>query len=632
MNLQLRCLQIDLARQKESVDYVKNYVNFAKAHGYNAVLCYLENAVRTDDTPYFSHDDTYSKEEILEMVAHAEAVGVMLIPAFENLGHLEKFFAYPQLEHLSECENAQVEGRGFLRDRGNVGCTQNPKLYEFLDKYIAEVSALFNAPYIHMGLDEPFDFAVCPRCRAAIAAGKTKSDLFFEHVMHSYELVHGMGKTMMMWDDFFEYANIAERLPRDIIFCNWNYFFIGDEPAGHWVNRVKRDWFAYYDKLGFRYMFCTNAHDASSTYNVDTFTDYASKYNPFGGLMTAWERADGFYLGSYPVCAYAGEKWSGTLQTPAQTQALYAKMLGNEEAAKLVLSLQLPSFYGGYQNGAVACENDSLLKRSLRANLAYAVEKLSVFVRQATGEQKDILTDIYDRVLAMLCGLRLEFLAVETFDNYQTQAKPVSYFTTQYDEILSNFQEIETHQIALWEKYRKGIKSNKNKLQRLHGGRKEQIAALKSQAEKSECKGVLFMDLMLHEAFGTPRAEVYVTYENEEEKLLYKGGVKPTTASWELTGCYTLRLATENKKIQSVRYSHYGEGAMYPMHFRHFVNGKKYEVSSVRVLQGEVEHAEHILHNDARFATIGNADGKAHFNRLSLCKKRHEIVITFNEL
>lgn len=632
MELQLRCLQIDLARQKESVAFVKSYVDFAKSHGYNAVLCYLENAVRTEDTAYFSKEDTYSQEEVRDMVAYAEAQGVMLIPAFENLGHLEKFFAYPQLEDMSECEDAASEGRGFSRGRGNVGCTHKPKLYEFLDKYVKDVSALFNSPYVHMGLDEPFDFAVCPLCQAELNKGKTKTDLFFEHVMHTYELVHGMGKTMMMWDDFFEYADIAERLPRDIIFCNWNYYFITDEPAGHWTNRIKRDWFAYYDKLGFRYMFCTSSHETSSVYNVDTFTDYASKYHPFGALMTSWERANGFYFGTYPVCAYAGEKWSGKLQTQAETLTLFTQLLGNEEAAKLVLSLQLPAFYSGYQNAAVMCDNDSLTKCSLRATLTYAVEKLKVYAEIATGLQKDILTDIYDRALWMLCGLRLEYLAVQTFDGYEKPVKPVAYFTSQYDELWSYADEVERNELALWKKYRDGIKSNENKLQQKHGGRKALIEKLRANAEKDERRGVLYIDMMLHDAFGTPRMKIYVTYENEEETLLYQGGMKPTTAAWELTGCYTLRIATENKKIRSFRYVHYGESAVYPMHFRHTANGEKQVTASVEVLQGEVQNAEYLLHNDTRFASVGYADGKAHFNDLQLAKKQHELVFTFQSL
>lgn len=246
------------------------------------MIMYLENAVRTEDTQFFNVEETYSAEEIQEMVAYAEARGIDVIPAFENLGHLEKFMAYTQFADITECQDEAVDGRGLSSFKlGTCGCTSTPRLYEVMDKYITDVCKLFHSPYVHIGLDEPFDFAVCARCKAEMEKGKTKADLFYEHVMHSYALVKSIGKTMM-WDDFFEYADIADRLPRDIIFCNWNYNFIIDEPGGHWTSRIKKDWFAYYDKLGFRYIFCTHANRGSCTYNVDTLTEYARKYHPFG--------------------------------------------------------------------------------------------------------------------------------------------------------------------------------------------------------------------------------------------------------------------------------------------------------------------------------------------------------------
>ena len=56
--MELICLQIDLARQKERVDYVKSYMDFAVENGYNSVLLYLENVVRTPSTEYFDKEDT----------------------------------------------------------------------------------------------------------------------------------------------------------------------------------------------------------------------------------------------------------------------------------------------------------------------------------------------------------------------------------------------------------------------------------------------------------------------------------------------------------------------------------------------------------------------------------------------
>ena len=52
-------LQIDLARQKEKIDYVKSYVDMAKKYGYNTVFLYLETCVRTEDTPHFDETETF---------------------------------------------------------------------------------------------------------------------------------------------------------------------------------------------------------------------------------------------------------------------------------------------------------------------------------------------------------------------------------------------------------------------------------------------------------------------------------------------------------------------------------------------------------------------------------------------
>ena len=91
MELKLRILQLDLARQKENMAFIKKYIDFAKEWNYTHVLFYLENAVRTKDTPFFNKEETYSEEEILEMVSYANSKGIDIIPAFENLGHQEKF-------------------------------------------------------------------------------------------------------------------------------------------------------------------------------------------------------------------------------------------------------------------------------------------------------------------------------------------------------------------------------------------------------------------------------------------------------------------------------------------------------------------------------------------------------------
>ena len=183
--MELICAQIDLARQKENLPFIKSYIDFAAENGYNAMLCYLENAVRSNETQYFDKDDTYSLDEMRELVKYGDDKGISLIPVFENLGHLEKFFAYPQLENLSECENEREEGRGFASTaRGSCGCSSNENLYVFFENYVSEDSSVFTSPYIHMGLDEPFDFAVCPRCKERIKNNKYRNILIYSFLIN----------------------------------------------------------------------------------------------------------------------------------------------------------------------------------------------------------------------------------------------------------------------------------------------------------------------------------------------------------------------------------------------------------------------------------------------------------------
>ena len=631
--MSLICLQIDLGRQKETLEFIESYVDFAKENGYNSMLVYLENAVRTADTPFFNKEETYSVEEIKRMVAYAEGKGIELIPAFENLGHLEKFMAYPQFADIAECEDAQKEGRGFYTGHGTCGCIQKPRLYEVMDKYITDVAALFNSEYIHVGLDEPFDFAVCERCRAELDKGTTKAELFYRHIMHTYELVRSLGKTMMMWDDFFEYADIAEKLPRDIIFCNWNYYFIGDEPGGHWSNRVKRDWFAYYDKLGFRYMFCTYASSASSTYNVDTFTEYAEKYHPIGAMMTVWERSELFHQGLYPLIAYAGQRWSGKLGgTEEEKLAVYEKLLGSRGAAEEVLALQIPSFYWGGEDVGVKCENDNLVKMAHRDGLKRAVKALDQYLPTAEGLQKDCLLCIRDFVFERYLGLVTERLGTDIFNAYEAKNKPLSYFVEKLDEIAQGYAQTEEHGKYLWEKYRKGILSCNGAFAKKYEGKRAQLEKIKEDIVKNADCGVLYVDLMMHDGFGTPRAGIYVTYEGEQETLLYRGGMKSTYVGFEAGGCYTLRFAIENKPLQSVRFSVFGEDAIYPTHFRYTRGGEKFVAGGVEVLSGKVERSELLLENNSRFAMLGNDDGAAHFNDVELCKKESAVKITFKKL
>ena len=633
--MKLICLQLDLARQKENLDFIKSYADFAVSCGYNALMLYLENAVRTQDTEFFDKERTYSIDEMREIVGYAESIGLDVIPAFENLAHLEKFFEYPQLEDFSEVKDGACEGRGFgaAHKRGSCGCVSNAKLRAFTDKYITDVSKLFSSEYVHMGLDEPFDFADCRVCRERIKKGESKADIFYEHVKHCYELVKGLGKTMMMWDDFFEYVDIVEKLPRDIILCNWNYNFIREEPAGHWTNRVKKDWLELYDKLGFRYVFCTYAHGASSTYNVESFTKYAEKHSPLGVCMTAWEKSNCFYHGSYPLIAYSGALWNGKIHSDADKLRVYCDVTGSKTAAEILCALQIPRIpTSGYFDVSQVAECDYLIKRLYGDELSYFVPRLKAEAKSASGVKKDILTDIYDCAFENLLNLRLQKLGSYIFDGYECGKVDVDKIFAELEYIERGFDEIENNAEKLWKKYRNRIKSDGDSLTKKFKNKKTVINNIRQKLASTDKCGILYFDTMLHDAFCTVRTEIKVCYNSGEEVVLYKGAVKPSVAGFEVGDCYGFRYAMRNELPKYVILSAFGEGALFPLNLRCRVGGKKYIADTAVRVCGNVSDEQNLLSNDTQFAIMGNNDGKAHFNDLGLARQMHSVKITFREL
>ena len=631
--MKIIALQIDLARQKEKIEYVKSYVDMAKKYGYNTIVLYLETCVRTEDTPHFDVEETYSLSEMKEIVDYIENSGLAAVPAFENFYHVEKLLYYKEFARFAEFSDEKTQGRGWspaIYPRGAVGCTSNPAFNEFFDKYISDVSALFHGEYVHMGLDEIFEFAECPACKARIKNGETKKDIFLKQVLHDYELAKKLGKKMMMWDDFFEYYDILPDLPKDIVLGHWNYNFIGSETKGHWTGRVRRDWLSIYDELGFEYFCCAWGRQTSSAHNLETLTAYAEKHSPVGMLMTEWECSDSFYLGSYPLIAYAGRLWNGGIKIKDDAIAAYEEVLGDKKIAEEVYTF--PALNDVMYNLSVGkiAEDDNFVKLVARNAAEKHVSALRQGLKKVDGEAKDVLTDIYDANYERLLKMQLHRLGGEIFDGYETGRKDFSSVYAKLDEIEKGFAEINENADGLWEKYRDGIKSAKGQFENTKNYRANLCKDVKEQIEENIGCGVLYLDMVTPDAFSSPKIRVRVKYAGEnEETPEYCGGIKPGLVSFDVGGCHTFRIAIKNKPIEYVTISCVGEGSLFTSSLRLLVDGKKYEVTAVEKLGGRVINETALLTPDVKFCEYGYDDGVEHLNDVSLARKESGIKIFF---
>lgn len=630
-------IMFDLSSQKERVDFMKNYAEFCKKRGYNTIILGLNASVRTSVTPFFNVDDSYSKDEIRDLVDSLEAIGLDVIPAFENLFHMEKILAYKELEEYSEFTDEQEQGRKLSSPkfkRGSAGCPTNEKLRAFTDAYIKEVCSLFKSKYVHMGMDESFEFAECPRCKAFLKNGNTKEDLFRDLIIHNRELVRSLGREMMMWSDFIEYYDVLDKIPNDVIMCHWDYYFIGYEPRGKWTGRIKKDWFRIYDDLGFRYMFCSKAMETSSAYNIETLTEYADKFKPFGAMMTTWEKSATFYECLKPAIAYGGRLWNADRNEKIDLIGLYADFLdGDRELANVLTSLYEPEIAFGYFDVVNVVERRHHVICAFKSHLKYVLgefEKRNVSLKNGGNP---VLCDIYDNLSERYAMLSLSSLGDRIFDDYEADGvTDTEYYNGVIDEAIKRFKASKENGDILYERDRKGIVSYNNAYEDKYRGN---IAlAEKIRGDISAVKGKRFnvfcLDLMLPDTYSMIKGELIVKYKgNAEETAIYSGTVKTILTAFDVSGVYTLCFRLENNPIEYAVFNSYGEGDIFPVHFAYFNGKTKLDAIKCEKLYGRVINEQNVLSYDVAFAEMGYGNGREHIDDMSLAKKKSGIKVYF---
>ena len=150
----------------------------------------------------------YTQEDVKEVLAYAAERYVRVIPEIDVPGHsLAALVAYPDLACM-KAPSAVGVGNKFYGEDENTLCVGKDATFEFMDKVLTEVAALFPDEYIHIGGDECFKgfWHKCPRCQARMKAENLKNEnelqSYFIHRMES--ILKEKGKKLIGWDEILE--------------------------------------------------------------------------------------------------------------------------------------------------------------------------------------------------------------------------------------------------------------------------------------------------------------------------------------------------------------------------------------------------------------------------------------------
>ncbi|HEX6636112.1 MAG TPA: family 20 glycosylhydrolase, partial [Steroidobacteraceae bacterium] len=231
-----RGMHLDSARHFQSVEYVKQFIDWMALHKLNVFHWHLTDdqgwriqikkypkltsvgawrvpagpAARADVDPKTGKPRMiggfYTQEQIREVVAHAAARHITIVPEIEMPGHATAaVVAYPELAVSgTKPPRAVPEEWGIFPTLFNV----DDSTFTFLENVLAETIELFPGQYIHVGGDEAKkdEWQKSPRVQAFMKA----NGIADEHALQSYfiqrieKFINAKGRKLIGWDEILE--------------------------------------------------------------------------------------------------------------------------------------------------------------------------------------------------------------------------------------------------------------------------------------------------------------------------------------------------------------------------------------------------------------------------------------------
>jgi len=620
---QFRGVQLDLARQMETLDFIFGFIDFIEKSGYNTLVLYLEGRIKTKSFPYPVEGEYYTPEEMKDVVSYASRKNIDVIPVVSVLSHAELFLKHNEMKHLSEIRG---DAKSTLEETINhVFCPSLPETFDFIKNYLLEIAAIFTSKYLHAGCDEVWDFGCCSLCRDRVHNGESTGDIFAKYITGVYDFAKNeLKKEMIVWDDLFEsYPLALEKIPCDIILCCWNYDRCVDLPKAHFKSRLEEDLLAKYEKMGFRYIF------APSTYyvaNIESFTDYALKRKPLGGLLTVWEKSLNFMHEVMPLVHYSGGLWSG-------------KDISFNDAMKEIFGCEDKLFLHALRSN-YEIKGTHPIRLSPLSYLAGPLTEFEAVIKSSSETLHDIFNLYLDKsrndgarnmiedILVSLEWKKIMFklrAVVEELYSFGEKCPDMAKRKKITSEAAEMIDEFIKKKLDQWKRFRKGISSAKTEKRFFEF--KNKILELSESSLKAA--GVLRVKFFLPDMYNAQKCAFHIEFEDGSTEKVAEGIFK----NYELNDAYFIYKFPyyTNKRPMAIKIESWLYGGMGIAYFEVVSPEACYVPVCVRDVKGNVQSPQHILNNDLRFCYLGETDMSALFQIPELTKRKHGVTLVLGE-
>lgn len=191
------------------------WIDWLADHGFDGVVLEYEDRI-----PWKTWPGTFRPGLALadwqRVIAAARGRGMEVVPLIQTHGHLEWLLKHPRW--------------AAWRENGcwNEICPQIDDIMPAIDAWLDEVIAIHGQlQYLHIGGDETWNLASCPRCRAiAEASPDGKLEVYLTHLQRVVDKVVARGIRPLIWADAFwreARLDLVKRLPPGVMLCDWQY-------------------------------------------------------------------------------------------------------------------------------------------------------------------------------------------------------------------------------------------------------------------------------------------------------------------------------------------------------------------------------------------------------------------------
>jgi hexosaminidase len=223
-----RGLMIDCSRHFEPVGVIERTLDAMAAVKMNVFHWHLsddqgfrmESKIFPKLTGEGSDGMYYTQEEAKEVVAYARGLGIRVVPEFDMPAHSTSWaVGYPE---LASAPGPFTVGHDF----GVFDVTMDPTkktTYEFLDKFIGEMAAIFPDAYMHIGGDENNgnEWKQNPQIQTFMHDHNLKDAAALQAYFNQklLPILSKHGKKMIGWDEI-----LTPDLPKDVMVQSWRGF------------------------------------------------------------------------------------------------------------------------------------------------------------------------------------------------------------------------------------------------------------------------------------------------------------------------------------------------------------------------------------------------------------------------